>query len=149
MARKQHYAIQLSTDERQGLQPLLMTGAHSSRVQQRAQMLLWSDEGKSDLEIAALLQVTPLTVAQTRRRWVETHQVQDRPRPGVAKKLDEQQQALLIALASGDPPEGHQRWTMQLLADRLLELGVVKAPISYETVRRTLKDAAPSKRDND
>lgn len=139
MARKQQYAIQLSPAERKELQQRLTKGEYSPRVRHRAQMLLWSDVGKSDLEIAGLLKVTPLTVAQTRRRWVEAHRLDDRPRPGVTKKLDDQQKAFLVALVDSDPPGGERRWTMQLLADRLLELGVVQTPISDETVRRALK----------
>lgn len=69
----------------------------------------------------------------------EEKQITDKPKPGRAKKLDGKQEAFLVALACSDAPEERESWTMQLLADRLVELGVVEEPISDETVRRTLK----------
>jgi transposase len=139
MARKQHYPIQLGDDEREELEKMVRTGRHQARLIGRAQMLLWSDQGKTDLEIAALAKVTPLTVAETRRRWVTEHTLADHQRPGGRKRLDGKQEAFLVALACSDAPEGQATWTMQMLADKLVELGVVEQPISDETVRRTLK----------
>ncbi len=139
MARKQLYPIRLSNDERQALEKIVKTGQHKARVIRRAQMLVWSDQGKTDLEIADLLKVTPLTVAQTRQRWVERQTLADRPRPGGQKRLDGRQEAFLVALACSEAPDGQETWTMQLLADKLVELGVIEQPISDETVRRTLK----------
>src|SRR3989304_3215971 len=81
------------------------------------------------------------TVARTRQRFVEgglEWALTERPRPGAARKLDGKAEAFLIALACTDAPEGRECWTMQLLADRLVELGLVEE-ISDETVRRTLK----------
>lgn len=139
MARKQHYPIQLSDSEREELEKLVRKGHHSARIIRRAQMLLWSDQGKTDLEIADLVKVTPLTVAETRRRWVTEHRLTDAPRPGGQKKLDGKQEAFLVALACSEAPDGQETWTMQMLADKLVELGVIDQPISDETVRRTLK----------
>jgi transposase len=139
MPRKQHYPIRLSDDEREELEKMVRAGQHQARVIRRAQMLIWSDQGKTDLEIAELVQVTPLTVAQTRRRWVEEHALTDRQRPGGQKRLDGKQEAFLVALACSAAPEGRETWTMQMLADKLVELRVVEQPISDETVRRTLK----------
>jgi DNA-binding CsgD family transcriptional regulator len=139
MARKQHYPIQLSDSEREELEKLVRKGHHSARIIRRAQMLLWSEQGKTDLEIAGLAKVTPLTVAETRRRWVTEQRLADAPRPGGQKKLDGKQEAFLVALACSDTPDGQEAWTMQMLADKLVELGVVEQPISDETVRRTLK----------
>ncbi len=102
-------------------------------------MLLWSAAGKTDLEIAELVSVTPLTVATTRERWVKEKRLADTPKAGRRKKLDGKQEALLVALACSDAPEGRESWTLQLLADRLMELQVVDDPVSYETVRMTLK----------
>lgn len=138
MARKQHYPIQLSDGEREELGKLIRMGRQSARIIRRAQMLLWSDQGKTDLEIAGLVNVTPLTVAETRRRWVTEHRLADQPRPGGQKRLDGKQEAFLVALTCSDAPQGHETWTMQLLADKLVELKVVER-ISDETVRRTLK----------
>lgn len=139
MGRKQNYPIQLHPSERDQLEQVVKTGRHSARVRRRAQTLLWSDAGKTDTEIAALHGVTPLTVATTRQRWVEEKRITDKPKPGRERKLDGKQEAYLVALACSDAPDGRENWTMQLLADRLLELAVIDEPISDETVRRTLK----------
>lgn len=139
MARKKNYPIKLSETERVELEAIVKTGKQSARVRQRAQTLLWSDAGKSDKEISQLHGITPLTVATTRQRWVEEKRISDKPKPGREKKLDGKQEAFLVALACSDAPNGRESWTMQLLADKLVELKVVDEPISDETVRRTLK----------
>jgi len=138
MARKQNFPIVLSEVEREELERIVKTGRHSARERQRAQTLLWSDAGKTDKEISQL-HVTPLTVATTRQHWVEEKRITDKPKPGREKKLDGKQEAFLVALACSEAPDERENWTMQLLADRLVELGVVEEPISDETVRRTLK----------
>ena len=137
--RKANYPVQLSAGDRNELEAMLRSGQQQARVLRRAQILLWSDEGKADSEIAGLLKVTPYTVRQTRERWVKDRTLADRPRPGRSAKTDGKQDAFLVALACSDAPDGQEQWTMQLLADRLVELGVVEAPISDETVRRRLK----------
>lgn len=139
MARKQEHPIELSEVERAELEAIVRKGSQKARIIGRAQTLLWSDAGKPDLEIAQLHGVTPLTVARTRQRWVLDKTLEDKPRPGRVKKLDGKQEAFLVALACSDAPEGYERWTMQLLADKLVELSVIDEPISDETVRRTLK----------
>jgi len=139
MARKQAHPIKLTDSEREELERIVKTGQYSARVRRRAQTLLWSDSGKPDTEIAELHGVRPLTVATTRRRWREEKRLTDKAKPGREKKLDGKQEAFLVALACSNPPEGRETWTMQLLADRLVELKVIEEPISDETVRRTLK----------
>src|SRR5258708_1538846 len=98
---------------------------------QRAQILLWSGEGKQDKEI----------VASVRERCVKEKRLDDLPRLGSKPMLDAKQVSLLIALACSDAPEGRDEWTLQVLADKLVELKVVER-ISDETVRRTLKKQA-------
>lgn len=137
--RPHKYPVVLSEEERSQLESVTQRGKSSRREIQRAQMLLWSADGKTDLEIAALLGVTPLTVATTRQRWATEKRIADAPKPGRHKKLDGKQEAFLVALACSDAPEGRESWTLQLLADKLLELKVIETPISYETVRETLK----------
>jgi transposase len=88
---------------------------------QRAQMLLWSAAGKTDVEIATLLSVNPLTVATARERWATEKRIADAPKPGRHKKLDGKQEAFVVALACSDAPEGRESWTLQLLADKLVE----------------------------
>jgi transposase len=139
MAHKQNYPIELDPSEREQLEQVVNTGYHSARERRRAQTLLWSDAGKTDSEIAGLHGVTPLTVATTRQRWVEEKRITDKPKPGREKRLDCKQEAYLVALACSDAPDGRESWTMQLLADRLLELEVIDEPISDEIVRRALK----------
>mgnify|MGYP000604341817 CR=1 FL=1 len=121
------------------LQDIVGKGSHQARVMRRAQILLWSDAGKTDSEIASLLRIRPLTVAHTRQKWVAERSLTDQPRPGGQSKLDGKQEAFLVALACSDAPAGYESWTMQLLADKLVELKVIDAPISDETVRVRLK----------
>ena len=138
MGRKQIYGVKLSAEEREALKTLSRTGQAPARVIRRAQILLWSDEGKEDQEIVRLLGCAPMTVSSTRERWVKEKRLEDLPRKGVNPLLDAKQESLLIALACSDAPEGRSEWTMQLLADKLVELKVVEG-ISDETVRRVLK----------
>jgi transposase len=94
-----------------------------------------------DAAIAVALHLGIATVERVRKRFVEEGlevALCERPRPGAQRKLDSKQEAFLIALACSTPPEGRTSWTMQLLADQLIELRVIDA-ISDETVRRTLK----------
>jgi len=139
MGRKQKHTIHLSAAEREQLEAIARGGENKVRVARRAQMLLWSDAGKSDLEIAALLSVTPVTIANTRQRWVQQHSLFDQARPGRPPIMDGKQEAFLVALTCSESPDGRETWSMQLLADRLVELQIVEQAISDETVRRTLK----------
>ena len=139
MGRKQNYPIHLNAEEYEELETVVKGGTNKVRVVHRAQMLLWSAAGKSDLEIAELLSVNPLSVANTRQRWVEKHTLLDNARSGRRPILDGKQEAFLVALTCSESPEGRETWNMQLLADRLMELQIIQQPISDETVRRTLK----------
>lgn len=143
MGRPQKYPVRLTDEEREQLRTITRTGKQSARVIQRAQILLWSDEGKQDKEIVELLGCTPLTVAHIRERWMKEKRLEDLPRMGSKPMLDAKQESLLIALACSDAPEGRDEWTMQLLADKLVELKVMEH-ISDETVRRTLKKTSSS-----
>jgi transposase len=103
---------------------------------------LLSDAGKTDEEIANLLHITTVTVAETRKRWCADHlsrNLADQPKSGRKRKLDGKQEAFLVALACSDAPEGREHWPLRMLSDKLLELGVVDAPVSYETVRDRLQ----------
>lgn len=139
MGRKQNYPVHLSDEEREELEAVVKGGENKVRVVHRAQMLLWSDAGKSDLEIADLLSVRPLAVANTRQRWVEKHSLLDEARSGRPAIMDGKQEAFLVALTCSESPEGRESWSMQLLADRLVELQIVEQAVSDETVRRILK----------
>ena len=106
-----------------------------------------ADEGRTDEEVAEALLTSVGTVERTRKRFVEGNlerALNESPRPGGKRKLDGHQEAYVVALACSDPPEGKKRWSMQLLADRLVEVGMVEE-ISDETVRRTLKRGTSSR----
>lgn len=138
MGRKKEFVVKLTTEEKVELQAIVKQGYHASRVIRRAQTLLWLDEGKSDKEIAKLHDVSLGTVGNTRKKWVLEQTVEDKPRPGRPVVLDGKQEAMLVALACSDAPDGVEDWTMQLLADRVVELGMVDS-ISDETIRLRLK----------
>lgn len=138
MGRKKAFEVKLSSEEKDKLQWIVKEGYHASRVIRRAQTLLWIDDGKADKEIAKLHDVSLATVGNTRKKWVLERTVEDKPRPGRPPVLDGKQQAMLVALACSDAPQGVEDWTMQLLADRVVELGMVDA-ISDETIRLRLK----------
>ena len=82
MGRKQNYPVKLTDEEREQLRIISRTGKQSARVVQRAQILLWSDEGKQDKAIMALLGCAPMTVASTRERWMKEKRLEDLPRWG-------------------------------------------------------------------
>lgn len=144
MGRQQKYPVRLTDEERERLRTLTRTGKQSARVIKRAQILLWSDEGKQDKEIIERLGCAPMTVSSARERWVREKRLEDLPRLGSKPMLDAKQESLLIALACSDTPDGRDEWTMQMLADKLVELRVVEH-ISDETVRRTLKKTRSSR----
>lgn len=135
------YIVELTAEEREQLLALTRKGRTPARRLKRALMLLAADEGTADVQIAAQVRVHCATVERVRQRFVTEGleaALTERPRPGKARKLDGRQEAHLVALACSEPPPGHTRWTMQLLAHRLVELAVVET-ISDETVRRALK----------
>lgn len=138
---KKQYVVKLTDEERKHLITLSRKGAIAARILARAHILRLADEGKQDAEIAAVLGIGLSTVERTRKKYVEEGleaALKERPRPGVNPKLDENHEADLIALTCSTPPEDRVKWTMQLLADRLVTLGIVDE-ISDETVRRPLK----------
>jgi transposase len=140
------YRVALTNEERERLRALTRQGKPAARTVRRAQILLLADEGRTDEGISAALHCGLSTVARTRQRCVEESldaALVDRPRPGAAPKLTPKQQAFTVALACTKPPEGRLRWTMQLLADRLVELDVIP-DISDESIRRLLKKTSSS-----
>jgi transposase len=137
---KKKYIIDLSTDEREQLQQLIRRGKTSSRKLTRARILLKASDGFTDDQIVAALNVGVATVERIRKRFVESglDAINERPRPGNKPKLGRKAQARLIAEACSKAPDGRQHWTLQLLADRVVELKLADS-CSYETVRRVLK----------
>ena len=135
------YIVDLTAAERDQLLALTSHGQTRARKLKRAQILLLADEGRKDETIAEVLHVGRATVERIRKRFVlEGLEValNERPRPGGQRKLGPKGEAVLAQLAKSEPPEGRTRWTMELLAKRLVELKVVES-ISDETVRKVLK----------
>jgi transposase len=145
MAKK--YSVTLTDDEREQLLAMTKRGKVAARQLSRAHILLHANAGANDDAIAHALHIGTATVERTRKRFVEEGleaALAERPRPGGRRKLEGKQEAFLIALACSAPPDERPRWTMQLLADKLVELRVVES-ISDETIRRTLKKTCSSR----
>ena len=143
---RKKYLVTLSEPERTQLRALLRKGHASARRIARTHILLLADEGHGDAAIATHVHVGALTVHRVRKRYAEAGldaALGERPRPGGQPTLDHKQEALLIALTCSEPPDERPKWTMQLLADRLVAIGVVDT-ISDETVRRVLKKTSSS-----
>ena len=149
---QEKFAVQLSAEDRSELERLIRSGRGSARVINRARVLLKTDEGWSASQVASALDTSPRTVFRTKRRYAEEGLdgvLHDHPQANRYRKLDDRGEAHLIALACSDAPEGHDHWTLRLLADKVVELGVVET-LSYETVRLRLKktSSSPGKSDS-
>lgn len=141
------YRTTLTIEERQYLTALVNKGSGPAGKLKRARILLMADEaqgggGWKDEEIAQALHTSRRTVERTRQKCVEmgveaaiNH---TRPKKTRGKVLDGAAEARLVQLACSQAPDGREKWTLQMLADKLIELEVVET-VSYETVRTTLK----------
>ena len=143
------YIVTLNKEERHHLQAVSKKGQAAARTRLHAQILLHADTQGSawtDEAISTALEVHPTTVANVRQRFVEEglDAALHRRRGRTARwKLDGEQEARLVALVCSGPPDGQVRWSLRLLADKLVELQVVES-ISYETVRQALKKTPSS-----
>jgi len=136
------YIVTLTGEELATIETLLRKGKGAARRLKRANVLRLADDGYSDEEIKELTQASIATIERVRAKFVRgglTWALSEEPRTGAPRKLDGKQEAFLVALACTTPPSGHDGWTMQLLADRLLKLQVIEHEISEATVRRALK----------
>ena len=141
------YRVTLTDEERDRLERLTRKGTESVRMVRRAQTLLLAAEERRDEDIAAALHIGVATVERTRRRCVEEGveaALRERPRPGARPKLGPKAQAYVVALACTKPPEGRHRWTLRLLADRVVELALVP-DITPEAIRLLLKRTGSSR----
>ncbi len=143
---KKKYLVTLTDEERTQLEQLLRGGKAATRKVTRARILLKAAEGWNDQRIAEALGIGRATVERTRQRFVEENlaALDERPRPGNKPKLEAKAEARLIAEACSTPPEGRQRWTLSLLADRVVQLQLTDS-YSYEAVRRVLKKTNSSR----
>ena len=145
------HRVVLNPDERARLKALLRRSSTTALQQRRARILLAVDGGgrtaPTDATVAAATQVDPRTVARVRaefaRYGLERALSGRHPTFPPRRKLSDVQEAQVLVLAQADPPPGHARWSLRLLADRLVELAVVDG-ISRETVRQTLKKTTSS-----
>lgn len=141
------YVVALTDDERRTLKELIAAGTAPARKLTHARILLKTDQGPDgpgwvDERIAEAVEISQPTVARVRKQYVEQglEAALNRraPRREYQRKLDGAQEARLIALACSEPPQGQARWSLRLLADKLVELEIIEA-ISYQTVGRMLK----------
>ena len=138
---QEKYGIQLSTQGKGRLRQMIRAGRSSAQAITRARILLKTDEGWSAPQVAQALDVAEGTVFRIKRRFAEERLegvLQDRPQAHRYRKLDDRGEAHLIALACSSAPEGHDHWTLRLLAGKVVELGLVES-LSHETVRLRLK----------
>jgi transposase len=148
------YKVTLTAEERQQLQILITAGKAAAKKLMHARILLKADAADGgpawpDERIAEAVDVSAATIGRVRQRFVEqgleaalVRKKQDRP--SRERKLDGRAEARLIALACSQPPGGRATWTLQLLADKLVELKVVDS-VCDETVRRVLKKTSSSR----
>ena len=139
------YRVDLTAAERTTLLQFTRSGKTAARKLTRARILLKAAEGLSDEEIAEEVGTSVPTVERTRRRFVEENlgALTERPRPGQRPKLGPKGEAHLIAVACSKAPGERKRWTLRLLADKAVELGLCEK-LSYETVRGLLKKTPSS-----
>jgi hypothetical protein len=149
--RKQHHIV-LTPTQRAAAEAVLAHGTHAALTARHARILLEAEERpgrrrRSDAQVAALCGVSARTVARVRECCATAGfavALHGRPHPGAAPKLSFAQEARLIALACTPAPAGHARWSVRLLAERVVELAEMP-PVSRELVRTTLKKTASSR----
>jgi transposase len=152
---KKIYIVELSKSERDHLENIVSTGTEKARKLTRARILLKADEGWTDPQIQAALDVSRPTVERVRHKYVTEGLTaalnRKQPDRDYQRKIDGRDEAHLIALVCGDPPEGYAKWSMRLLAERFVALEQVEVEtVSHETVRQTLKkmNLSPGKTNN-
>jgi|SRR5438270_1715909 len=149
---RKKYPVTLPPTERDQLNELIAMGTAPARKLMHARILLKADDSPDgpawvDERIAEAVEVSQPTIARVRRQYVEQglEAALNRraPRRVYERKLDGEQEARLVAIACSTPPDGQARWSLRLLADRLVELEVAES-VSYQTVRRILKKTSSS-----
>ena len=152
MVPKTKVEVRLTDEQRETLDRLVQTGSHPAAMRRRANILLLSDadgpDGWSDDDIAERLETSRMTVQRVRQQFAaegfDATLHRKKPTGRQYRKLDGKQEAQLVVLACSEAPEGHARWTMVLLAERLVEMKVVDS-IDPATVWRTLKKTRSSR----
>jgi transposase len=151
---KKKYPVILTEAEREQLKSLIAAGTAPARKLTHARILLKADQssegpGWVDEKIADAVETSQPTVARVRKQYseegLEAALNRRPPNREYHRKLDGEQEARLVTLACSEPPEGQARWSLRLLADKLVELEIVEEEVSYQTVRRTLKKTSSSR----
>ena len=141
------WAVRLAPEQREELQHLIRAGKSSARVSARARILLKSGDGWPAPQVAEALDVALGTVYRIKQRFAEeglAGALGDRVQAHRYRKLDDRGEAHLVALACSPAPEGHDHWTLRLLAGKVVELGLA-ASMSHEAVRQRLKKTLSSR----
>ena len=144
---REKFGVRLTPEQRNQLEHLVRAGKSSARVTTRARILLKTDDGWSAPQVAEALDMALGTVYRIKRPFAEAGLegvLQDRPQAHRYRKLDDRGEAHLIALACSPAPEGHDHWTLRLLAGKVVELGLAPA-LSHEAVRQRLKKTSSSR----
>ena len=141
------YEVRLSSEEKRLLRKVVRSGRSSAQAITRARILLKVDEGWKAAQVAKALDISERTVIRARKRYAQEgleETLHRRNQVNRYRKLDERVEAHLIALACSPAPEGHDHWTLRLLAGKTVELGLVES-LSHETVRLHLKKTRSSR----
>jgi transposase len=141
MGRKKLHIVSLKEQERDDLKQYLRKGKSSARSLTRARILLLADDRCDDETIAEALKVSKSTVSRIRTRYCEgglDFALHEKARSGAPPKIDGRIEAQLTLLACSEPPDGRSKWTVRLLADKLVEMEVIDS-ISHMSVQRLLK----------
>ena len=143
---RERYGVRLTGEQQEKLEHLVRAGKSPARVTTRARILLKTDAGWPAPRVAQAMDVSEGTVYRIKRRLAEgglEGVLRDRPQAHRYRKLDDRGEAHLIALACSPAPPGHDHWTLRLLADKVVELGLVSS-MSHEGVRHRLKKTRSS-----
>ena len=141
---KQSPAVRLTAAERDLLEKFVAHGKKSARAINRARILLLLDEERSEQDVTTILSVSRGTIHNVRTKYLQKADehildlLHEAPRSGRPIKIDTSVEAHVTMIACSEPPEGYGRWTLHMIADKLVQLDVIDT-ISHESVRRTLK----------
>jgi len=137
--RPAKYVVKLSSSEREKLESMLRKGKYNARELRRVRVLLLADQQKQNKQIIEETGMCSQSIVTIKKKYLDQGiNLKEKPRSGQPPKLDKRAETYLMALACSPAPEGRDIWTMQLLADKLVEMKVVES-ISDETVRCQLK----------
>ena len=147
---QEKYGVRLTAQDKGRLRRMIRAGRNPTQAITRARILLKTDEGWTAARVAAAMDVSERTVFRAKRRYAEEgldEVLRHRNQVNRYRKLDDRGEAHLIALACSQAPEGHDHWTLRLLAGKAVELGLVES-LSHETVRLRLKKTRSSRGGN-